>query len=368
MKKAVLVLTAALFCAFPAFADAITVTDLAGRQVEVQAPAKRIVLTFYFEEYFAVTGREGIQNIAGWAAQYWRGRRQSTWDAFAKVFPDISKIPDVGYIPKKTLNLEAIMALKPDVVVMSLNDSASSGEDIRRLSDAGIPVVIVDYHAQSLENHTASTLLLGRITGCEKRAQELANWYRSKVEPVYAEAAQAENRPKVYMEFSGDKAGPSVYGNTWGKLMWGGIIANCGGDNIARDLVQGSDGPISREQVLVSNPDVILLAGNYRGADAKNVGLGYEADEKTAREQLEGYMSRPGWSGLNAVKNRRMGALYHDLSRHIFDAAGIQFIAKMIHPELFSDLDPLGTLKEFYSRFFPVPLTGCFMVTLDAAK
>lgn len=368
MKKNAAAFIAALFFALPAFGNTITVTDLAGRQVELEAPAKRIVLTFYFEEYFAVTGREGIKNIAGWSAQYWRGRRQSTWDAFAKVFPDMDKIPDVGYIPKNTLNLEAIMALKPDAVVMSLNDSASAGDAVSHLTGAGIPVVIVDYHAQTIENHMASTILLGRITGCEKRAQELADWYKSQVEPVYARAAQAAERPKVYMEFSGDKAGPAVYGGTWGKLMWGGIIANCGGDNIARDLVTGADGRISREQVLVSNPDVILFAGNYRAPDAKNIGLGYEADEKTALAQLEGYAERSGWSGLNAVKKRRMGALYHDLSRHIFDAAGIQFVAKMIHPELFSDLDPISTLKEFYERFFPVPLTGCFMISLDAKK
>ena len=65
------------------------------------------------------------------------------------------------------------------------------------------------------------------------------------------------------------------------------------------------------------------------------------------------------------MKNRRLGALYHDLSRHIFDAAGIQFVAKMIHPEAFADLDPQATLADFYAQFFPVPLTGTLMITRD---
>lgn len=59
-----------------------------------------------------------------------------------------------------------------------------------------------------------------------------------------------------------------------------------------------------------------------------------------------------------------MGALYHDLSRHIFDVAGMQFIAKMLYPEDFADLDPQATLQEFYDRFFPVEMTGTLMVEL----
>lgn len=367
MKKlfAALFLIAAL--AVSASAAPVTVTDLAGRTVTVGAPVKRAVLTFYFEEFIAVTGEEGLGQIAGWSRQYWVGRRQSTWDAFAAKFPEIDSIPDVGYINRNTFNLEAVLALNPDVVIFSKNDLAKIPHELARLEAAGIPAVILDYHDQTVENHAASTRLLGVLTGHEARANELAGWYAEKVSAVWDKAASLgeSQRPRVYMEWSGTPDGPANMGITWGKGMWGSIIERCGGTNIARDLVPGVEGTISAEMVLAADPQVILLSGSYIGPDAKNVGLGYEADEASVKSRIETYMSRPGWSGLDAVKGRRMGGIYHDLSRHIFDAAGIEFIAKLLHSELFSGLDPQATLQEFYDRFFPVPLTGCFMAALD---
>jgi iron complex transport system substrate-binding protein len=166
------------------------------------------------------------------------------------------------------------------------------------------------------------------------------------------------------MEFS-DAAGPSVFGPTYGKQMWGALIDQCGGDNIARDLVQGANGTILPEQILSANPDIVIFAGNQFANSGVNVGLGYTSDKAVAVKNLASYAERPGWNELNAVKNRKMYALYHDLSRHIFDVAGLQFIAKVIHPELFSDLAPDATLKEFHERFYPVEYTGAWMIALE---
>ena len=355
----------ALQACSPSTASTLSVSDITGREVTVKQPVERVVLTFNFEEYIAATGEEGISKIAGWSTQYWKGRRQSTWDAFSKRFP-IGDIPDVGYVQKNSFNVEAVMALRPDVVFMPQNDLKLVQDELKRLEGAGIPVVFVDYHAQTLENHVKSTLLFGKIMGAEGRAQELVEYYTRNFKAVQDRVADISGpRPRVYMEFSGNQAGPEVYGPTWGKKMWGGIIENCRGDNIARDLVPGANGDIQPEQILAANPDVIIFAGNYVGDSAKNVGLGYEAKKELVLANLEGYKGRPGWEGLNAVRENRMGALYHDLSRHIFDVAGMQFIAKMLYPDTFSDLDPQATLQEFYDRFFPIDMTGTFMVELN---
>ena len=60
-----------------------------------------------------------------------------------------------------------------------------------------------------------------------------------------------------------------------------------------------------------------------------------------------------------------MGALYHDLSRHIFDFAGAQFLARQIQPDLFADMDPEANLEEFFNRFMPVKLDGVWTISLD---
>jgi iron complex transport system substrate-binding protein len=324
-------------------------------------------LTFNFEEYFAVAGEKGISKIAGWARPYWEGRRQSTWDVFVGKYPQLKDIPNVGYVPNNTFNVETVISLNPDLVIMPRNDFGNVKTDLERLDAAKIPVIFVDFHLQTLENHCNSMILIGKALGLDSRGEEIAAFYREQTQKVQErlEKLPADlQRPKVYMEFS-DAAGPDVFGSTYGKQMWGALIQQCGGDNIARDLVQGANGTILPERVLAANPDIIIFAGNQFENSHVNVGLGYTSDRDTALKNLASYEKRPGWSELIAVKNRRMYALYHDLSRHIFDVAGLQFIAKAIHPELFQDLDPDATLKEFHARFYPVEYTGVWMIALE---
>jgi iron complex transport system substrate-binding protein len=210
-------------------------------------------------------------------------------------------------------------------------------------------------------------ILIGRALGLDAKGEEIADFYRIQTGKVLERLEQLSldaPRPKVYMEFS-DAAGPDVFGSTYGKQMWGALIQQCGGDNIARELVQGANGTILPEQILAANPDIIIFAGNQFANSNVNVGLGYTSNKDTALKNLASYEKRPGWSGLSAVTNKKMYALYHDLSRHIFDVAGLQFIAKAIHPELFQDLNPDATLREFHERFYPVEYTGVWMIALE---
>ena len=64
------------------------------------------------------------------------------------------------------------------------------------------------------------------------------------------------------------------------------------------------------------------------------------------------------------MKDNNFGALYHDLSRHIFDFAGAQFLAKQIQPDIFADMDPEANLTEFFERFMPVDLDGVWTLSL----
>ena len=169
----------------------IEVTDICGREVTLPGPAKKGVLTFNFEEYFAVTGEEGVSKIAGWSRKYWEGRRQSSWDVFTEKFPELKEIPDVGYVPKNTFNVETVISLNPDLVIMAKNDYDSVQTDLERLDAAKIPVIFVDYHLQTMENHTNSTLLIGKVMGKEEQAQALVDFYKEQTGVVTKRIAEA---------------------------------------------------------------------------------------------------------------------------------------------------------------------------------
>lgn len=340
----------------------IEVTDLKGRTVTLPANIERVVVTFNLEEYLAVTGEAGVDKLVGWSHKYWKGRRDDAYNAYTKALPAMESIPDVGY--NGDISIEAIISLQPDVVLASATGANYNALEpaFDLLHQAGIEVVFFNFHKQTIETHQQSIQLIGKVMGQEERAAELARLYEEQMNLVYDRLKDLadEDRPSVYMEFS---RGPSVIGNSWSEQMWGAQIRECGGVNIAAGQ-EGASVDVPAEQVLAANPDFIIMSGCLQSDDTDNVVMGYGADRELAREHLEAYKSRDGWSSLNAVKNNNMGAIYHDLSRHIFDFAGAQFLAKTLHPDLFPDIDPEANLAKFFSDYMPVELDGVWTLLL----
>lgn len=340
----------------------VEVTDMKGRTVTLPADVQRVVVTFNMEEYFAVAGDEGINKLVGWSHKYWEGRRQDAYDAFTAVYPQLADLPDVGY--NGDISIEAIISLQPDVVLASSTGANYNALEpaFDNLRAAGIECVFFDFHKQTVETHCQSVQLLGKILGQEERAAEIADFYTEQMAVVTERLADLpdEARPRVYMEFS---MGPGQYGGTWSEQMWGALIRTCGGTNIAAGM-EGASVEIAPEQVISADPEVIIFTCSPREDVSDNIVLGYGADEALALEHMEAYKTRDGWASLDAVKNNRIGALYHDLSRHIFDFAGAQFLAKEIQPEIFADLDPEANLAEFFARFMPVELDGVWTLSL----
>lgn len=341
----------------------VEMTDMKGRTVNIPADVQKVVVTFNMEEYFAVAGEEGTDRLVGWSHGYWEGRRDDAYAAFTSAFPALADIPDVGY--NENISIEAIISLQPDVVLASSTGANYNALEpaFENLREAGIECIFFDFHAQTVDTHCQSIRLLGAVLGKEARADEIADFYAEQMRTIAERVKKISepDRPRVYMEFS---MGPDQYGGTWSEQMWGALIRECGGYNIAAGM-EGASVEISAEQVLSSNPEVIVFTCSPRKDVTNNIVLGYGADEAAARKNLDAYKERDGWVDLEAVKTGNMGAVYHDLSRHIFDFAGAQFLAKQLHPELFADIEPREALEEFFARYMPVDPDGAWMICLE---
>jgi iron complex transport system substrate-binding protein len=337
----------------------LTLIDLADRTVTINKPVERVVLAFarYIHEFSAVEGDP--LKIVGFGSDlkmYYR----ATYDKYKEKFPEIEDIPDIGYPSKGTFSAEKVISLESDVVIMVPFQYEVAKDDINKLEQAGIPTIVIDYHTETLETHTKSTLMLGYVLDKEERAQDIVDFYKEQVNEVYDRLDEIDKtKPKVYLE--GCPKGPSEYGNTYGNLMWGALIERCGGINIAKGIIE-KWGPINPEYLLDANPDVIILTGN----DQTPLGLGYyHTNAEESKELLKAFLDRPGWDTRNAVKNRRVYSIFHGLSRSLLDFAAIQYMAKCFYPEDFKDLNPEEALKEFYERFLPVDYSGVWMMSLE---
>ena len=345
----------------------VTVTDVAGRQVQVKIPADRVILHYTgsggaFLTMFALEGKDVTKKIAGWDNGL-QVSRNDVYNKFVEAVPELANIPIVANTSDNTLNVENIISLKPDVVFIP-NDAFDGAKDsVDRLTAAGISTVVIDFHKEILENHIKSIQLIGKIMGKDQRAQEIVDYYTDQVNKVYSRLATLNKpKPTVYFEL-GDK-GPSTYGNSHSNsYMWGAMVAKCGGINIAEGKVAKS-GQLNPEYIIKANPDVIIIGGSYWPKQPTSMKLGYTATVDTSRQLLAGFTKRPGWDALNAVKNNRVYSVNHGLARDIWDFVPIQYIAKCLYPDDFKDLDPEASMKEFHQKFLPVEFSGVWTLNI----
>lgn len=352
----------ALTTALPAWAE-ITLTDLKGRTVTLADTPDRVLLGFYYEDFIAITGPGGFDKVVAISRTPWAEWRPMQWEAYKAVYPQIETLADVGDTETSTFSVEAAIAAKPDVALLAGWQFDALGEGVAQLESAGIPVVVVDYNAQTLEAHLASTRVIGTLMGTEDRAEALAELYESKITDTMARVAAAGDTPKkVYVELA--KKGPAEVGNSYGNGMWAEVIDLVGGANIAKGQVENW-GPLAPEYVLAEQPEVILLAGSEWMSAPEAVRVGFKADAAAAQEKMAAYLTRAGWADLPAAQSGEIHAIYHGGARSLSDFVFARYLGKVLHPDAFADVDPQAELAAFYAEWLPIPLDGIFVQKLQ---
>ncbi|WP_446443049.1 ABC transporter substrate-binding protein [Psychrobacter sp. 1176_08] len=344
-------------------AEVKTIKDVLGRDVQVDVPAKRVVLGFYYPDYIAATGAENFGQVVGISREFWEKFNPGSWDLYNQKLPNLQGIGDIGNIDRGTFSFEKTLAMKPDVVILAKQQYDTLKAEMPRFEAANIPVVVVDYNDQTVKNHVKSTQIFGQLAGSEQRADQVAQEYADGIADIQKRVNAVQiAKPKIYVEF-GDK-GPKEHSFTFGKNMWGAIADIVGGDNISKPFVENW-GPINPEQVLVSKPEVIMISGTEVGMKQPNtmaMGIDVPADE--AQRRLKGFTTRNGWENLPAVKNNRVYGIYHTASRSLSDLAAAQFMAKALYPTAFADVDPEKTYMNFHEKYLPVKPNGTFFIQL----
>lgn len=364
IKLAIPLIAAIAAFAAPASAE-IKVTDVKGRAVTLPKPAERVVLGFYYEDYLAVAGAGAIDKVVALSLSTWKDWRPNQFAAYEKALPKLHSIPDVGNTEDGTFSVERVIAAKPDLVILAAWSYDALGEGIKQIESAGIPIVTLDYNAQTVEKHVQSTQILGKVMGAEDRAEKLAENYASAMADIDARIAKAgKTDRKVYVELA--QKGPSEIGNSYGGSMWGALIDRLGGVNIAKGQI-GNWGPLSPEYVLAQKPDLIFLAGSEWVGKPQAVTVGFGADPAVARERMAAYLGRPGWADLPALKNGAVHAIYHGGARTLSDYVYAQYIAKQLYPDAFKDVHPGKNIREYYKTWLPIEADGVFVLPNQAA-
>lgn len=344
-------------------AEPIEIRDVLGRAVVLPAPARRIVLGQ--GRHLPVLGLlhpDPVSLIVGWQADM--RRDAAAYGQYLARFPALASVPVVGGGAVDSLSPEAVIALRPDLVVLSRSADAlggGTGSMTRMFEAAGLAVLVVDFFEHPLTDTLPSLEALGRALGREEQAQAFIAFYRAHLERVRTALAGQERRPRVFVHAH---AGGATCCFAPGRGTFDDFVRAAGGRNIAADILPGPYGQVSLEYLIGADPDFYVATGGSHLARSGGLVLGPGTGPEAARASLAALVSRPGLSSLSAVEKHRAYGLWHGFNDQPTHIVMIEAMAKWFHPELFADLDPAATLDEINWRFAAVPLAGTYWTAL----
>ena len=232
MKRPCLLALLALTC--PAAHAEIVVTDVSGVTIRLVAPARRIVsLAPHITEliFAAGAGDRMVGNVD-----------------YGEYPPEASRLPKVG---GHSPDLEAIMALKPDLVLGWESGSAAAAT-VSRLRSMGVTVHLSE--PKRIEDIAGDLERIGMLAGTEATANAAAAAFRQR----YAALAERySRRPPVEVFYQIWKQ-PLMTVN--GKQIISDAMRLCGGRNVFAQLPVIAP-TVSVEAVIAANPEVIIASG-----------------------------------------------------------------------------------------------------------
>lgn len=334
-----------IFFSTSLFAQRVVVDQL-GRKVALPDTVNRVVVLQH-QALNIVNQLNGMDKVVG-VLSSWKKRLGKD---YIRLAPSLEKLPMPGDL--KSVNIESILALKPDVVFVT---HYLPKEYITQMEKLHIPVVAISLfkspskkEAQKL-NPTLKDVaftydqglydaiyLIGEVINHQKDAKELVDYTKQAQERLTTlmQRVDKTHPVKVYM------ANPDM--TTYGSGKYTGIMMErAGALNVAAKKIKGYK-QVSMENVLAWNPEVILVQSRYPSVVT-------EIKKDAA------------WKQIDALKNNRIylmpeyaKAWGHPMAEAL--AIGELWLAKKLYPKEFKDIDMQKEADAFYLKFYRMPYT-----------
>lgn len=248
-----------------------------------------------------------------------------------------------GNIAGKTIlprnaNTEAILAEKPDTVIMKDFLKGRMGEPLERI---GIPTVYLNL--ETPEAWMSDLETIGSLFGNPDRALELQLFFderMSKVDDTLGGLSE-EEKPRVLLLYWSVRDGSTTVNIPPLSWMQTRIVEMAGGIPVWKNADLGERWTQTGiEQIAAWDPDVIIVAA-------------YHID---ASEALDAIRSNPTWSALRAVLDGNIHGFPGDY--HSWDQPdgrwilGLQWLASSLHSDRFPELDMKVETESFYRDFY----------------
>jgi iron complex transport system substrate-binding protein len=243
------------------------------------------------------------------------------------------------YGGKGEMDLEALLAAAPDVVIDIGEAKKTTAEDLTALTaQTGIPFIHIDATVAAAPE---AYRILGKLLNREEKAEELALWCEDTYAMMTAmmEKVDADGARKTLLYCLGDKGV-----NVIAKGSFHAETINMLSDNLAvvGDVVSsGAGNEVDLEQILLWNPDVIIFAPDSCYEDIA-LSEQWQSVGAVSRGDFYKTPSGPyGWLSSPPAVQRYLGMLW---------------LGELLYPE-YAEYDLQGKVTEYYKLFYGCDLT-----------
>lgn len=316
-----------------------SITDMAGRSVDIPEEINKVYATSPVGSIFVYT--LAPEKLLGWNYAF------NDWEK-KYIEAQYQDLPVYGM--NDSLNLEALIEAKPDVIlqVAGLGDSAKEQADSLS-SQTGIPVLM---YSLNLTDTALVYEQLGILLDVQDRAAQLAEYSGAVMTQARekAETVPEDQRVTVYYGNGPSSLNTAPQGSDAME-----VIEMAGGVNCAALELQSGDGAteridISPEQLLAWNPDIIFVNGEPK-------------EDLSAQAAADAILADATYASLQAVADGRVYGIpqtpfsWLDRPKGPNRIIGITWAGALMYPDLYTDTDLAKEIQDFYSLFYHVDLT-----------
>lgn len=329
--------------------EPVVITDLLDREVTIPSEINRIAAIAgpTYEMVFMLGSADKIAMVKS-------GHTQD-YPLALLTNPALADCAGIAANPSSTVNIEDYLENEIDLVIYYDNEIELKKFDavdmaaVVATKNTGLLDTLEEVQAQTIDdfigNLTTPLSILSEALGTEEAKAEYEAWASycdEKLKMVYERTKDIpmEERKTVY------------WGNTWGEEIRSTYalknryyeIYLAGGNLIGPE--ENSNFPeVTAEQLYDWDPDIILV-DNHGGVPDLVMKSMYKENSK--------------WSTLSAVKNEqlyRIPAGVFFLDKGSTTSLLVLWMAKILHPDLFEDVDILEEVKYYYQEFYEYELT-----------
>ena len=297
----------------PPAENTVTITDSRGNTILLPRTAVRIVSQngMATEVLIAIGAGDRVVGIG---------------DSLATQTYLTDKIPRALSIGKElTPDHERIAALRPDVIIAYASNSCN----IEKAALQNVTVIYLACNSPLILAGDARKL--GNLTSNEEGAERYARFVERHLSLAMVRVSKIteDEYPRVYLETYSDYM---AQGNS---STGGSLLRMLRARNVAGDIPV-SYATVSPEWIVDQDPDIIIK---------------FVSRSDNLTEKYESLISRPSFSELRAVREKRVYIINRDYIEGPRGIAGLLAMGKILHPEEFLDIAPEEVLREYADTF-----------------